>query len=323
MHPSSEVARFSQFVIGLQERSQELDPVELFRWFAGRLADVVGFDCCWCGWVDLVAGRVDPRATLSHNLPGDFTAFWQDMKADDLLARDVLVTGRVTARYDRGGKRQTEGMAALSDRYHLNRMAVATVHQDAGEPSVFLSPYRGGPHARSLGASELDFIGQALVHLKRITELKLSSSEGSTRLLVNSKGDLLFASRTDRALINEFWPAGHERTLIETLLGSDTEKARRAFGQRGLAVAARVFDCPEGESVIEIVLRPTSPCDALTAREREVSELIAEGRTHKEIARCLGLSPATVRNHTSAVYSKTGVGTRAALTRLLYGSSTH
>jgi DNA-binding CsgD family transcriptional regulator len=57
--------------------------------------------------------------------------------------------------------------------------------------------------------------------------------------------------------------------------------------------------------------------DDLTLREREVAVLISQGRTHKEIARLLGLSPATVRNHTARIYAKTQVGSRAALTRAL------
>jgi two-component system response regulator DesR len=49
----------------------------------------------------------------------------------------------------------------------------------------------------------------------------------------------------------------------------------------------------------------------LSAREREVLELIATGATNGEIAAQLFLSPHTVKEHTSALYRKLGVGNRA------------
>ena len=49
----------------------------------------------------------------------------------------------------------------------------------------------------------------------------------------------------------------------------------------------------------------------LTAREREVLDLIAAGRSNTEITNLLVLSPKTVRNHVSSVFAKLGVATRA------------
>jgi len=56
------------------------------------------------------------------------------------------------------------------------------------------------------------------------------------------------------------------------------------------------------------------PLDALSAREREVLELCAEGRTNEEIAAVLTLSPRTVERHLSNIYTKLGVGGAAART---------
>jgi DNA-binding NarL/FixJ family response regulator len=60
--------------------------------------------------------------------------------------------------------------------------------------------------------------------------------------------------------------------------------------------------------------RPAAPSEAfpeLTAREREVLNLIAEGRSNAEITRHLFLSPKTVRNHISNIFTKLRVADRA------------
>ncbi len=56
---------------------------------------------------------------------------------------------------------------------------------------------------------------------------------------------------------------------------------------------------------------------ALTAREREVAELVAAGNTNREIAGTLYLSEKTVESHLSHIFTKLGVSSRARLTTLL------
>jgi DNA-binding NarL/FixJ family response regulator len=58
-----------------------------------------------------------------------------------------------------------------------------------------------------------------------------------------------------------------------------------------------------------------SELDQLTAREREVLQLIARGYRYKEIAARLHLSPRTVESHVSAVLRKLQLSSRHELTR--------
>ena len=55
--------------------------------------------------------------------------------------------------------------------------------------------------------------------------------------------------------------------------------------------------------------------EALSQREREVLQLLAEGATSKEIAVVLGLRPKTVENHRSRILDKLGVSNSAAAVR--------
>jgi LuxR family maltose regulon positive regulatory protein len=51
--------------------------------------------------------------------------------------------------------------------------------------------------------------------------------------------------------------------------------------------------------------------DPLTARERDVLEMISQGLSNKRIARVLEISPETVKSHVKHVFLKLAVGTRA------------
>ena len=71
----------------------------------------------------------------------------------------------------------------------------------------------------------------------------------------------------------------------------------------------------------EALARRVSPSaaeeDGLTAREREIVLLVAQGKTNAEIAAELWVAPSTVKKHLENVYVKLGVGRRAAAAQLV------
>jgi DNA-binding CsgD family transcriptional regulator len=61
--------------------------------------------------------------------------------------------------------------------------------------------------------------------------------------------------------------------------------------------------------------QPRANSKSLTLRQREVLQLVAQGRTAKEIANALGLSVKTAVFHKMAIMDKLGLRTTADLTR--------
>ena len=55
----------------------------------------------------------------------------------------------------------------------------------------------------------------------------------------------------------------------------------------------------------------------LTPQERQIAQLLADGRTTREAAAALFISPKTVEYHLRHVYMKLGINNRAALVDLL------
>ena len=89
-----------------------------------------------------------------------------------------------------------------------------------------------------------------------------------------------------------------------------------------IAKGRRFFTSHVAETVVEAylarkadaIINPASPV-ALTSREREVIQLLAEGKSNKEVAGRLGISPRTAEGHRAEIMSKLKLGSLGELIR--------
>lgn len=101
------------------------------------------------------------------------------------------------------------------------------------------------------------------------------------------------------------------------LLKSDTSKHLIAAVE-ALAVKRPYFSGNVSQTLLDRFIESASregPTNALTPREREIVQLIAEGRLNKEIAVVLGVSIKTVETHRAAAMHKLDLKTTADLVR--------
>ena len=82
------------------------------------------------------------------------------------------------------------------------------------------------------------------------------------------------------------------------------------------AAAIDVATMPMEEKILK-VLSFLKPGEMLTAREREILELVLQNKKRKEIAEALCLSENTIKTYTRTLYGKVGVGSREELYALL------
>jgi DNA-binding NarL/FixJ family response regulator len=105
--------------------------------------------------------------------------------------------------------------------------------------------------------------------------------------------------------------AGERQAAVRALV--DVESALERFG----ALRRRDEAVRELRRLGHRVLRPARQTSAgpLTAREREIAELVAAGRTNREVAEQLVLSTRTIEAHLRNIYGKLGVRSRVELAR--------
>jgi DNA-binding NarL/FixJ family response regulator len=121
---------------------------------------------------------------------------------------------------------------------------------------------------------------------------------------------LVFTSYAEASQVRDALGAGATGYLLKDALGDDLVRAVREVA------AGRAWLHPQAQrQMLDWMRRPPSPIDALTARERSVLELLAEGLSNKHIARRLDLTEGTVKGYVSQVLDKLGVAdrTQAAL----------
>ncbi len=129
---------------------------------------------------------------------------------------------------------------------------------------------------------------------------------------------LVLTTFADDQRVREAIQAGAIGFLLKDVLKPDLVRAIHAAAEGKPALH------PEAQKrLMQQVARPAalSPLDGLTAREREVLRLIAQGRSNKEIGVALHLTEGTVKGYVSVILSKLNVAdrTQAALLAVKVG----
>jgi DNA-binding NarL/FixJ family response regulator len=125
---------------------------------------------------------------------------------------------------------------------------------------------------------------------------------------------LILSMHTDEAYVAKAVKAGARGYLLKDSAGADLIGAISAVAAGksyfSPAVAKLVLDDYAKRLADEVV---TDRYDSLSEREREVFQLVAEGRSSKEIAEILSVSPATVETHRAHILQKLDVHSTAEL----------
>jgi two-component system response regulator NreC len=120
---------------------------------------------------------------------------------------------------------------------------------------------------------------------------------------------IVLTVHSEDAYVIEALRAGARGYVLKTQAGSDLVRAIGEVSQ------GRIYLSPSVSSAVvqAFLAGATSPTDPLTPREREVLQLVAEGRSTKEVAGILGVSVKTAETHRTRLMTKLDIHHTAGL----------
>ena len=133
------------------------------------------------------------------------------------------------------------------------------------------------------------------------------STLGQLRQLAPRTSIIVISMLDDEKAIEQIMDQGADAFVSKSIPAEDMLAAI-------LAVRAGEFVVKRADSAQPSAMYRLLPSTLdFSARQQEILRLVCEGKTNKEIARLLDLSPFTVRNHLSRIMQAVGVSKRSEL----------
>jgi DNA-binding CsgD family transcriptional regulator len=221
----------------------------------------------------------------------------------------------------------SSGDAEAADR-HLGVVADRLLAMGLGEPAIF--PFFPDAIEALVGVGDLERAEALLGWLEERGQSlgrtwALATGARCRGLVASASGDQVSAlAAFDEALAHhERLPFPFERGRTLLALGQTRRRAKQKRAAReALAAALAIFEevgaplwAEKARAELTRIGGRTASSGDLTPTEQRVAELVAEGRSNKEVAGELFVTVKTVERNLSRVYEKLGVRSRSELAR--------
>jgi DNA-binding NarL/FixJ family response regulator len=185
-----------------------------------------------------------------------------------------------------------QGVRVLLEQHAFDVVSEAADGREAVDAAARLHP----------DVAVVDFVMPMLNGLDAAVQIKRRSP--STRTI-------LLTMYTEDQYVLAAFREGVQGYVVKTQAACDLVQAIREVGRNALYVSPGI-----SRTLVDAFLAKTEvPADPLSAREREVLQLVAEGRTTKEVAAVLGLSVKTAETHRTRIMHKLEIHETAGLVR--------
>lgn len=122
---------------------------------------------------------------------------------------------------------------------------------------------------------------------------------------------LIFSGSDDEQVIRDVYAANARSYILKTDISTHLVAAITALAEH------RSYFTPFASEVVfaKFTEKGSAPPPAITPREREIVQLLAEGKSNKDLGALLGISVKTVETHRAAIMRKMGFDSFADLVR--------
>jgi len=205
-------------------------------------------------------------------------------------------------------QRPVTATAVVVDEWALVRLGMVQALRSA-EVTVVAAVAGGEEGVRRVQAH-----GASMLLLGAHRDVALVDSVRRARALASPPHVLVLLDQIDRVGLEALRAVG-----VEALLSRSVGPEELADALRRVAGGERVVTPTLLPLLFEVIGSAAAVADAdtagsdsglLTRKEREVLACLAEGRSNREIAELLFVTPATVKTHLGHIYTKLGVATR-------------
>ena len=134
--------------------------------------------------------------------------------------------------------------------------------------------------------------------------------------LVPSAEILIFTGHEEEKVVHDVFEAGAKSYIVKTDVSQHLLEAVRSLAQHKPYFTSHVSEIVFARYLNGSTGKAAGPeAGRLTAREREIIQLLAEGKSNKEVATLLGISIKTGETHRAAIMRKLSLETFSDLVR--------
>lgn len=316
------INRFSQLVMKLHLGCREQPANEYQNWALEQVKSVLYFDSAlWITGALNGEGQAAVHTIHAHRLSPQIVADWARIpQSRAVLTERVFQSPGVTFNCVTANEFGPE-LLEHSRRYSIEHILATTSIDIISRLSELISVYRADPD-RPFSEEERLVQQNIVPHLaetwriNRTHHMNLaqhpSRRANACSAVIDRKGVLHLHDSAFTALLLGEWPDWQGPTLPESLV--------RLVGNGDGTFAGKTLVARSSDDMGDFLIlraRNRTMLDTLSKREMEVANHFAAGVSYKRIAESLSLSPTTIRNHLSNLYSKLGIGNKAELIALL------
>lgn len=312
------LAQFSGLLHDLYRGCREQPACGFQDWAFERIKTVLPFDSAIWLTGTVLDGQHSFHSSHCHAISPDVLAGWARCKNHSHAVKVFLSPG-VTFNTVAATAFDPE-MLAHSRRYRIEHLLATTVIDPVSSLNEMISLYRADPsmpfseEERLLQQNLVSHLAETwrinrMTHLNQLNQTICATNTRSAA--VDAKGVLHLIEPGLTSLLHGEWPQWRGPRLPDELAAHIENRDERYVGKTLVIQFSGLND------LVLLRGRRRFPVDALSRREHDVAEYFSAGKTYKEVAKSLALSPATVRNHLNTIYFKLGIDNKTELANIM------